>query len=98
MIDDAGSGGFVRLDFGPAVDGYDVRGDLTFCAKSGQIRGTPRLRTSDESSVRIGLRRDLGAGELQVSTKPVSEKLFVLELQSSWTVASRAHSGESSAG
>ena len=72
--------------------------DLTFCGKSGQIRGTPRLRTSDEPSVRIGLHRDLGAGELQVSMKPVSEELFVLELQSSWTVASRAHSGESSAG
>ena len=34
----------------------------------------------------------------EVTTKPVSEELFVLELQSSWTVASRAHSGESSAG
>ena len=71
---------------------------MTFCGKSGQIRGTPRLRTSDEPSVRIGLHRDLGAGELEVTTKPVSEELFVLELQSSWTVASRAHSGESSAG
>eukprot|EP00966_Prymnesium_polylepis_P267237 6173302-Prymnesium_polylepis.1 len=39
-----------------------------------QIRGMSPLRTSDEPSVRIGLRR-----ELQVSTKPVSGKLFVLD-------------------
>jgi hypothetical protein len=39
------------------------------------------LRTSDEPSVRIGLRRDLGAGKFQVSTEPVSEMLSVLELQ-----------------
>ena len=35
---------------------------------------------------------------LRATAEAVSEELFVLELQSSWTVASRAHSGESSAG
>ena len=72
--------------------------DLSFCCKTAQIPSPSGLQPSDEPSVRIGLHRDLGAGELQVSMKPVSEELFVLELQSSWTVASRAHSGESSAG
>eukprot|EP00966_Prymnesium_polylepis_P064942 1506572-Prymnesium_polylepis.1 len=38
--------------------------------------------------VRIGLRSDLDAAELEVTAKPVSEELFALELQSSWTVAS----------
>eukprot|EP00966_Prymnesium_polylepis_P039811 923914-Prymnesium_polylepis.2 len=46
-----------------------------------------RLRTSDELSVRIRLRRDLGLSEAEVSTKLVSKRLFVLELQSSWSVA-----------
>eukprot|EP00966_Prymnesium_polylepis_P122467 2831069-Prymnesium_polylepis.1 len=35
------------------------------CVEVRQIRGRPRLRTSDEPSVRIGLRSDLGAGELE---------------------------------
>ena len=72
--------------------------DLTFCPKIGQIRGMLRLRTSDEPSVQIGLRRDLGAGKAQVSTKPVSEKLSALNFQPRKMEASRAHAGKSSAG
>eukprot|EP00966_Prymnesium_polylepis_P326982 7382856-Prymnesium_polylepis.1 len=74
----------------PCLDVGWKRGTLAalyFCRKSGQIRGRPRLRTSDESSVRIGLRSDLelttkpvlSSPELEVTTKPVSEKLAVLE-------------------
>ena len=72
--------------------------DLTFCCKSGQIPSPSGLQPSDEPSVRIGLRSDLGAGSAEVSTKPVSERLFALELQLQNSTASRAHSGESSAG
>ena len=72
--------------------------DLSFCRTFAQIRSPSTLRSSDEPSVGIGLRRDLGAGGAQVSTKPVSEGLFALELQLSCRAASRAHGGESSAG
>ena len=78
--------------------------DLTTFGTKGEISTylrldrTSGLQPSDEPSVRIGLRRDLGAGELQVSTKPVSGKLFVLELQLQNSAASRAHSGDSIAG
>eukprot|EP00966_Prymnesium_polylepis_P165713 3830488-Prymnesium_polylepis.1 len=57
--------GPLRYFIGPAVGTWRSETLHLSCAKSGQTRGTPRLRTSDESPVRIGLRRDLGAGELQ---------------------------------
>ena len=41
--------------------------DLSFCCKTAQIPSPSGLQPSDEPSVRIGLHRDLGAGELQVS-------------------------------
>ena len=75
-----------------------VGADLSFCGKTAQIHEASRLRTSDEPSVRIRLRSALRAVSAERTTKPVSEELFVLELQSSWTVASWVHSGESSAG
>ena len=40
-----------------------------------------RLRLADESVHRIGLHRDLGLASAEVSMKPVSEKLVVLDLQ-----------------
>ena len=72
--------------------------DLSFCRTFAQICSPSTLRSSDEPSVGIGLRSDLGAGALEVTTKPVSERLFALELQPSCRAASRAHGGESSAG
>ena len=72
--------------------------NLTFCRTFGQICSPSTLRSSDEPSVGIGLRSDLGAGALEVTTKPVSERLFALELQLSCRAASRAHGGQSSAG
>ena len=72
--------------------------DLSFCRTFAQICSPSTLRSSDEPSVGIGLRSDLGAGALEVTTKPVSERLFAFELQLSCRAASRAHGGESSAG
>ena len=72
--------------------------DLSFCRTFAQICSPSTLRSSDEPSVGIGLRSDLGAGALEVTTKPVSEGLFALELQLSCRAASRAHGNDSSAG
>eukprot|EP00966_Prymnesium_polylepis_P057277 1326671-Prymnesium_polylepis.2 len=66
---------------GPAVGRW--RSDLLW-QKWSDPRNAPRLRTSDEPSVQIGLRSALRAVSAERTTKPVcvSEELFVLELQS----------------
>ena len=44
-------------------------------------RSPSGLQAADGPSVQIGLRRDLGHAEPEVSTKPVSRKLVALELE-----------------
>ena len=89
----AGWAGVPRGRRGPRVAVVN----LTFCRTFGQICSPSTLRSSDEPSVGIGLRSDLGAGALEVTTKPVSERLFALELRLSCRAASRAYGDDSSA-
>ena len=57
-----------------------------------------RRRLADESVHRIGLRSALGLSSAERTTKPVSKKVVVLDVQPCWFEASPAHGGESKAG